>query len=201
VRVARLIAVASGGDPARIARADALRRDAAPFVRDSDVIATNPPFAGDAAYEGFEVSRLGRAERDALFLERCLDLLRPGGRLAIVLPHNKVAARSWGALRRWLVERARVFAVVSLARETFLPHTSQKAVVLFAKRRERVVPFARVDRAEPVFFAVSERAGKDAAGEPILRPGRDRTWRAIDHDLDAIAPKLVDHFAREGFAA
>src|SRR5439155_26191239 len=121
----------------------------------------------------------------ALFVERCVDLLRPGGRLAIVLPHNKVAARSWGRLRRWLVERARVFAVVSLARETFLPHTSQKAAVVFAKKRARAVPFAKVGRGERVFFAVSERAGKDAAGEPIVRAGAGggATWRAIDHDL------------------
>ena len=196
VRVARLLAAASGGDAKRIKRADALAREGAPF--EADVILTNPPFAGDAEYPRYEVAALGRAERDALFVERCLEMLPPGGRLAIVLPHNKVAARSWRTLRAWLVDRARVYAVVSLPRETFLPHTSQKTAVLFAKKRERG---ERADPREAVLFAVSERAGKDAAGEPIFREGaRARSWRAIDHDLSAIEAPLAAHLTRQKFA-
>jgi len=38
-------------------------------------------------------------ERDALFLARCVQLLRPGGRLGIVLPHNKFAGSGWSYLR------------------------------------------------------------------------------------------------------
>ena len=199
VRVARLIAAASGDDPKRIARADSLRREGG--VGDADVVVTNPPFAGDVAYEGYALAKLGRrAERDALFVERCIEMLRPGGRLAIVLPHNKVAARAWGGLRRWLVERARVFAVVSLPRATFLPHTSQKAVVVLAKRRAEATTSPREDAKERVFFAVSERAGKDAAGEPIFRAGEGTSWRAVDHDLDSIAPPLAEFLRAEGFA-
>jgi hypothetical protein len=169
-----------------------------------DVIVTNPPFAGDVHYPGYAVARAGRrAERDALFVERCVELLRPGGRLAIVLPHNKAAASAWSGLRRWLVEQARVLAVVSLPRETFLPHTSQKAVVVFAKRRARAVPFTRVDRAERTFFARSDRAGKDAAGEPIARSGAgaEPTWRTLDHDLDTITAPLAAFLHAEGFAS
>ena len=106
-------------------------------------------------------------ERDVLFLERALDLLRPGGRLGIVLPYNKAAGSAFSALRRWLVDRARIFAVVGLPRETFHPHTSQRTFVLFAQAARR----AASDRAagERVMFVVSERAGKDAAGDPIAR--------------------------------
>ena len=49
-------------------RADSLERD----VRvEADVIMTNPPFAGDVAYPGYELAKRGRrAERDTLFVER-----------------------------------------------------------------------------------------------------------------------------------
>jgi type I restriction enzyme M protein len=200
VRVARLLAIATGADPGRIVRADSLRREAPPPP--ADVVLTNPPFAGDATHDGYEVAAIGRrAERDALFLERCLELLRPGGRLAIVLPHSKVAADGWGALRRWLVERARVFAVVGLPRETFLPHTSQKTAVLFAKRRERPRTWRELDVSERTLFAVSERAGKAVSGEPLAREGGPaRSWREVDHDLDAITPELIAFLRREGFA-
>jgi type I restriction enzyme M protein len=200
VRVARLIAAASGDDPRRVVRADSLdRRRRAEGAHRADVVITNPPFAGDVSYDGYDVAKLGRrVERDALFVERCIEILRPGGRLAIVLPHNKVAGRAWAGLRRWLVRHASVYAVVSLPRETFLPHTSQKAVVVFAKRRARPIPSLRREGEERVFFAVSERAGKDAAGEPLFRDGsKGTTWREIDHDLDPIEASLARYLRRE----
>ena len=44
---------------------------------------------------GYHNARKGRRiERDVLFLERCIELLKPGGRIAIVLPHNKFGALS-----------------------------------------------------------------------------------------------------------
>jgi type I restriction enzyme M protein len=209
VRVARLLAIASGDDPTRIVRGDSLRRDPSYLdralgpngaARDADAILTNPPFAGDVAYEGYELARPGRrTERDALFVERCIEMLRPGGRLAIVLPHNKVAGEAWGSLREWLVERARVHAVVSLPRETFLPHTSQKTVVLFARRREKGERAKRREE-EPVLFAVSERAGKDTGGEAVFRAGaRGKSWRDVDHDLEAIGEELVPFLKAQGF--
>ena len=187
VRVAKLLAIATGADPDAFVRADGLRKGGLVPAR-IDVVATNPPFAGEVNIEGYEMTRLvSRAERDALFLERSVLLLRPGGRLAIVLPNNKVSALAWSPLRRWLLTHARVFAVVSLPRETFLPHTSQRTVLLLAKRR--AAPAKTPDRSERIFFAVSERAGKDASGEPA------------EHDLEEIVPPLTSFLAKEGFGS
>ena len=193
IRVARLVALSQGRDPATIVRADGLRGGKPPKA---NVVATNPPFAGRADATGFEVARAVRTpERDVLFLERALDLLRPGGRLGIVLPYNKAAGASFAGMRRWLVERARIYAVVGLPRETFSPHTSQRTFVLFAKRRAAgEKPGAR----ERAMFAISERAGKDAAGHPIAR--RDG-GAGLDHDLDDVLDVLVPFLTKEGFAS
>jgi type I restriction enzyme M protein len=129
-----------------------------------------------------------------LFLERAIALLRPGGRLGIVLPYNKAAGATFSALRRWLVTRARIFAVVGLPRETFMPYTSQRTFVLFAKKRAaRDSP----NDAERSLFIVSERAGKDAAGDPIARG--DASF-GLDHDLDDVLAKLRPFLDAEGFA-
>ena len=193
VRVARLVALSQGRDASSIIRADGLRSRQLPAA---NVVATNPPFAGRADADGFEVARVVRTpERDVLFLERALDLLRPGGRLGIVLPYNKAAGTAFAALRRWLVERARIFAVVGLPRETFLPHTSQRTFVLFARRR---APGETPRAGERAMFAVSERAGKDSAGDAIAR----RDGRAgLDHDLDDVLGELAPFLAKEGFAS
>ena len=44
-------------------------------------------------------------------------------------------------------------------------------------------------------FVVSERAGKDTGGEPILRSDGE-----LDHDLDDVAAKLRPFLEGEGFA-
>ena len=193
VRVARLVALSQGRDPGTIVRGDGLRGTKLPAA---NIVATNPPFAGRADAEGFEVGDLVRTpERDVLFLERALGLLRPGGRLGIVLPYNKAAGSAFSALRRWLVDRARIFAVVGLPRETFLPYTSQRTFVLFARKRAaREKP--RDD--ERIMFVVSERAGKDAAGDPIAR--RDG-GEGLDHDLDEVLAQLLPFLDAEGFAS
>ena len=194
VRVARLVALSQGRDPASIVRVDGLHGHH--LLPAAHVVATNPPFAGRADANGFEVAQVVRTpERDVLFLERALDLLRPGGRLGIVLPYNKAAGTAFSALRRWLLGRARIFAVVGLPRETFLPHTSQRTFVLFATRRAAGVKPSPKERA---MFAVSERAGKDAAGEAIARrDGRE----GLDHDLDDVQAELAPFLAQEGFCA
>lgn len=185
VRVARLLALGQGRDPATLLRADGLRTRELPIAT---VIATNPPFAGRAPSDGFDVARVVRSpERDVLFVERALDLLRPGGRLGIVLPYNKAAGQSFARMRHWLASRARLFAVVGLPRETFLPHTSQRTFVLFAKKRR---PKETPDPRERTMLVLSDRAGKDAAGEP-----------SGAHDLDEVLDELSPFLAREGFAS
>lgn len=185
IRVARLLALAQGRDPSTLVRADALAK--LPAWR-ADVVATNPPFAGRADPEGFAVAAVVRSpERDVLFLERALELLRPEGRMGIVLPYNKAGGEAYADLRRWLVERARVAAVVGLPRETFLPHTSQRTFALFLKKRRRG---ERPSDDEKTMFVVSERAAKDAAGEPRTDAG---------DDLDEVLSRLVPFLRSEGF--
>lgn len=188
LRVARLGAVLSG-QRATFAHRDSLTHR--PKL-ELDVIATNPPFAGRVDDRAFEVSRrVARAERDVLFVERCLDLLRPGGKLAIVLPHSRVALPSWGPFRQWLFDRARVYAVVSLPPETFLPYTAQRTAILFAKSRT-----TKRHPRERIFLGVSRRVGKKRDGSPLVR----KHDGAPDHDLEPLLEELRTFFERERFS-
>lgn len=172
VRVARVMLAASGR-LGRIQRLDSLVPGALEaWVPAADVILTNPPFAGDVGVVGSALARKGRAERDVLFLERCVGLLRPGGRLAIVLPNDTLGAARLAHVRAWLLAEARVVAVVGLGRNSFQPHTSQKAAVLLAEKR-RGPPTAE----ESVLFFAPERDAKDSRGRLRLVDGRP------DHDL------------------
>lgn len=63
---------------------------------------------------------------EIVFVERCLSLLRPGGRMGVVLPDGNLNNPSLGWLRRWCEGQARIDAVVSLPEATF---ASSKATV------------------------------------------------------------------------
>lgn len=113
-----------------------------------DVVLANPPFAGEMKdrkmlvhYELAKpaLKRAGddkqpKEERDVLFIERILKMLKPGGRAAIVLPQGKFNNSSLAFIREWILKKARLLAVVGLHPNTFKPHTGTKTSVLFVQK-------------------------------------------------------------------
>lgn len=112
-----------------------------------DVVLANPPFAGEMKNKKmlsqYELAKpaLKRAkdktpkeERDILFIERIVNMLRPGGRAAIVLPQGKFNNSSLAFIREWILRKARLLAVVGLHGNTFKPHTGTKTSVLFIQK-------------------------------------------------------------------
>jgi len=188
-----LLSFADDSTP-RLTIEDLLRTKARKF-RGFDVILTNPPFAGEirerSVLESYQVAKRNRrTERDALFLERCVELLRPGGRLGIVLPHNKFGSASWSYLREWLAQHLKIVVVLGLDRRAFLPHTHQKTSVLFGIKREK--PARRPER-EPILFVLSESSGKDSAGRIQPRPGtrpEQSAWLRADHDFESVLDQV-----------
>lgn len=110
---------------------------------DFDVLLTNPPFAGNikekqilknyflAERKGKTVSKIGR---DILFIERNLNFIKPGGRMAIVLPQGRLNNTNDEYIRKFVMERAKILAVVGLHGNTFKPHTGTKTSILFLQK-------------------------------------------------------------------
>jgi len=108
-----------------------------------DCLFTNPPFAGKirerpilrqyqlAEKKGKLVSTLSR---EILFIERCLSFIRPGGRMAIILPQGLLNNLNAHYIRNHIFKTARILAVVSLHVNTFKPHTGTKTSVLFLQK-------------------------------------------------------------------
>ncbi len=184
---------------------------------DFDVLMTNPPFAGDIKdsriLHQFDLARKKNGKwqnklgRDVLFIERNLEFLKPGGRMCIVLPQGRFNNVTDEYIRRFIAERARILAVVGLHGNTFKPHTNTKTSVLFLQKwnddPEAGPLCPRVDD-YPIFFAVSQKGGKDNSGDYIFktdpdgRPQLDKHGHMIvDHDLDEIAEAFIEFAKRE----
>ena len=92
--------------------------------------------AGTNILDLFEIGK-GKRNRatEIIFVERCLSLLRPGGRMGIVLPDGNLNNPSLSWLRRWCEGKARILGVVSLPEETFRSaDATVKASLVFFRR-------------------------------------------------------------------
>lgn len=141
----------------------------------------NPPFAGDikesrilAKYKlgkkpnGKYQTKVGR---DILFIERNLDFLKPGGRMAIVLPQGRFNNSSDKHIRDFIAERCRILAVVGLHGNVFKPHTGTKTSVLFVQKWDDTL-CPKVDD-YPIFFATMQETSKDNSGDKIYLRKKD----------------------------
>lgn len=146
-----------------------------------DILMANPPFAGDikesrilAKYElgkkpnGKYQTKVGR---DILFIERNLDFLKPGGRMAIVLPQGRYNNSSDKSIRDFIAEHCRILAVVGLHGNVFKPHTGTKTSVLFVQKWDDELN-PRVED-YPIFFATMQESSKDNSGDKIYLRKKD----------------------------
>lgn len=155
-----------------------------------DILMANPPFAGDikqtdllAPYElAHKHSKTGSGKlesavgRDLLFIERNLDFLRPGGRMAVVLPQSRFNNSSDQRVREFIIERCRVLAVVGLHINTFKPHTGTKTSILFVQKwndNPAKGPLCPHKKDYNIFFATQHLESKDSSGEKIIARTKD----------------------------
>lgn len=157
-----------------------------------DLLLTNPPFAGEiddpgviAVYDSQRsrgAFRKGAVGREHLFVERAVQILAPGGRLAIVVPQGILANSTSSYLRKWVMERCRILAVVGLHPFAFLPYTGVKTSVLFLEKMQ----LGSDPGDYPIAFVTSRHSGKDSSGR-VVSPS----------DYSAIGAALAAFFVKE----
>lgn len=109
--------------------------------------------------------------RDILFIERDLNMLKPGGRMAIVLPQGRFNNSSDKYIREFIAHRARILAVIGLHQNVFKPHTGTKTSVLFLQKwggedkNGRELCPKKEDY--NIFFATMNEPSKDNSGDKI----------------------------------
>ena len=153
----------------------------------------------DGTYRKVKIKHQTNVGRDILFIERNLQFLKPGGRMAVVLPQGRFNNASDKALREFVADHGRILAVVGLHGNVFKPHTGTKTSVLFLQKwndepaKGPLCP--RVDD-YPIFFATMQEPSKDNSGDKIYRAVRhgmsaeaiaeverlQAKWRAIDNE-------------------
>lgn len=152
------------------------------FGKKFSLLLTNPPFGADikerekpylANYElGAKIKKRNRQNTEILFIERCLDFLKPGGRMGIVLPDGIMTNSSLQYVRDFITERAQILGVVSLPQTAFKRPSSKgsgdtgsgvKASLLFLRKKKEG---EKLPDNYPVFMAIAAHIGYDTTGRP-----------------------------------
>lgn len=161
-----------------------------------DVIVTNPPFGSkipikdENILKQFQLAHIWENDRESgtwmmtdrlqssvppeiLFIERCTQFLRPGGRMGIVLPDSILGSPGLGYIREWLILNHRIVASIDLHVDTFQPHNGTQTSVLFLQKKtaEQKMEEERTGRMADynIFMAMVEKVGHDKRGNPLFK--------------------------------
>lgn len=159
-----------------------------------DLVVTNPPFGVDLPADSmhqfgpFELAakQKNSVSLEIIALERCLQLLKPGGRLAIVLPDGVLSNKSAQYVREWLVQSSVIRAIVSLPSETFSPFGANIKTSVLVIRKLR--PAEKVGLSHNVFLSEVSNVGYDASGR-----------RSGGSDLEELLSEFQGFIAKEGW--
>jgi type I restriction enzyme M protein len=176
-----------------------------------DVLVTNPPFGKKIVVKGkrllaqYDLGRRWKREEASgewnqtsnlqerqppqiIFLERCLQFLKPGGRLGIVLPESLLGMPTHGYVVTWLRSRAKIRGVIAMPEELFKTSgkggTHAKVCVLLV---ENTAP--EESDVWPIFMAEAKWCGHDSRGKPTYRKTKEGDWELLD-DI----PKITERF-------
>jgi len=185
-------------------------------INKMDIIVTNPPFGtkipidDPKILEQFDVANIWEKNDDGkfvktnrmqkavppeiLFIERDIQLLKEGGRMAIVLPDAILGAPGLQWLRQWILENAKVVASIDLDKDTFQPKNGTQTSVLFlVKKTKKEIEFEKSSKKiikYPVFMAMADKIGHDKRGNAIYR--RDDEGNEIVETIEEDIKEEVD---------
>lgn len=149
----------------------ALRDDKVEDPAIFDVVLTNPPFGSIMRQETMEmIGRfvLGHKKKslplEVLGLERSVQFLKPGGRMAIVLPEHMMKGKTAAFVRRFLEGVVKVKAIFFFPEEAFTPYGAMVKTCLCVIQKLRADERPSDD--DSTFLCEVENLGYDATGRP-----------------------------------
>lgn len=175
-----------------------------------DVLLTNPPFGSKipitdkSLLEQYELGFRWKKDKQTgewvrtdrvldkqvpqiLFIERCLQLLRPGGRMAIVLPETYLHAISSEHILQFLC-RYKVLHVIDLAHDTFRPDNNAKTVIVVLEKSKPTGDYE-------IQFSIARTVGHDHTGRTLykINPKTHERTGEVDDDIPDIIDKVKEH--------
>ena len=161
-----------------------------------DVIVTNPPFGSKipikdhAILSQFDLARIWKQDKktgrwtitdkyqssvspEILFIERCWQFLKPGGRMGIVLPDALLGSPGTGYIREWLIKYTKIIASIDLHEDTFQPRngTQTSVLILQKKKADEILKEEKNGLMADynIYMAIVDKIGHDKRGNTLFK--------------------------------
>ena len=169
------------------------------------VCITNPPFGTKTQWEkdinimnqyslGKRKSKPFKQELGILFVERCINLLKDGGLLSIVLPNGYLTNPSLKYIREFLISSGRIIGVISLPEGVFKKSDAGgfTTLLFFKKEKTKGDYEIFIDVANKIGFEQTRKNApkifkRDNKGDFLLDENNNKI---IDNDLFEIQDKF-----------
>lgn len=128
-----------------------------------DLILTNPPFGSNLTEKKYLNSFvLGKKKssrrRGILFIERCWELLKDKGSMAIVVDEGILNQPSTSDVRKFILDNFEIRAIISLPETAFMPYATVKSSILFLEKTKK-------PKQKNTFFASVNNIGRKNNGD------------------------------------
>ena len=165
---------------------------------------------GESLLDQFGVGKLSGLT-EVLFIDRCINLLKPGGRLGIVLPEGVLNNTNLQNVREYFEGRAKILLIVSIPQEVFMAAgATVKPSLMFFKRftedeqkqyddiKEKAYSEVRDKYAFELHVIEEELAkkgknAKPAAEKKILRARKKEIEAAIESEAKMLIKQRFDY--------
>jgi len=121
-----------------------------------------------------------------LFIERCVQLLKDGGKLGIVLPEGIFGNPSDRYIWEYLISNGKILGIISLDQNTFQPYTCNKTSILFFQKLKMIQKDYLID------FAIVENVGHDKDGKILYKLNRDGSKKLDSNGVAIVNDDLRD---------
>lgn len=100
-----------------------------------DYILTNPPYGNGTVLA--DTKNITTKRREIAFLCKVVSLLKIGGKACVIIPDGLLENLTYLGLRKELLEKCNIDAVISLPKFAFAPYTKEKTYALFLTKRSK----------------------------------------------------------------
>ncbi len=175
-------------------------RNAIP-IEGFDIVLTNPPFGKKIAIDSQDILRnydlghswytdndgnfimngiLDKQPPQILFIEKCLNLLKPDGKLGIVLLESIFGMPKYRYVVNYITSKATILGIITMPEDLFQPHTHAKTCVLIL---QKTIPSKR----HKIFMCDIKWCGHDSRGNPTYRIDKSGKKFLLD-EIPLVAP-------------
>ena len=176
-----------------------------------DVIVTNPPFGKKLAIDSTEILELydlghkwsqgddgsfskgdltDKQPPQLLFIERCFEMLKPGGRMGIVLLESIFGMPKYQYIVDFIRKKAKILAIVTLPEDLFQPHTHAKCCVMICQKYESGMSLEACGEYN-IFMSDVKWCGHDSRGN-VTYTYNEEGQKVVLDEIPLVADKYLE---------